>query len=983
MRDHYEITGDNPRITVNNGPQPGELVDPAGWPLDVTSPSLSEFDLVVARHRVVPYVATTRDDGRLEELTAWCRDDTDGRPRVRARLVTGGAGSGKTRLAAELCLTVTEPDTDWMAGFATTDRAALAGPLPKQPLLIVFDYTELNTDIARDFLQRVVKVERRNGLSHPVRVLLVARSEGEWLKNLSGSAAVKKLLRHHPPVELTTQDFDRSARRAHRDAAFARFTQPDMHPADDAVPPDVDGNGYDTPLMVHIATLLAAKGEDLPSPDSDALRSELLDDLIDREIDHLSDSLADSPGIGWTDVRTALAIATLTTPTPDEAVGLLPADPRWGNRSPESRQRVADLIRSRHQGSTMEGQDGVVRTPIAPIEPDLVSEHLVATLDNRTPVITKLFTHDDLRPEHRARLLSLLALTGDHYPEVRNDFNAHLADNLKQLVDDSLAARSLHELLTERLPQLLHTAVDLADAHRKYEAATQLATALEQFSGDPEISRVAANTGVKVRYPHRYLAGLAIAYHRHQVNHYRRDGDVLTLAAVLNVFSVRLNEVGRREEGVAAAEEAANILRELAKTAPEIHNPILAGTLTNLAGRLGEVGRPEEGVAAAEEAADIYRNLTESHPYTSTSNHTWKVELATILNNLAIRLYELSRWTEGLAAAQEAVDLYRSVVESIPDAYKPALAQALTNLATALEKLGCTEESLAAAQEAVDIFRPLAQTHPAAYNPDLALALGNLSRKLANVNRREEALTTAREAVRIRRKLAQTHPNVYTPALAQALDVLATALRELGRTGESLAAAQEAVDLYRSVVESSPAAYNPDLANTLTSLSQQLAAIGHDDESLTAVQEAVDIYRSLAQIHPAVYNPNLSVALHNLSIRLANVNRREEALTTAREAVRIRRELAQTHPDTYNPALANTLTSLSQQLAAIGHDDESLTAVQEAVDIYRLLTQTHPFRFSSALIQLSIQLAKVGRWEESQAAIKQSMLVGRRLFKGM
>ena len=55
------------------------------------------------------------------------------------------------------------------------------------------------------------------------------------------------------------------------------------------------------------------------------------------------------------------------------------------------------------------------------------------------------------------------------------------------------------------------------------------------------------------------------------------------------------------------------------------------------------------------------------------------------------------------------------------------LAMSLNNLGMGFSDLGRREEALAAAQEAVDIYRRLAQTRPDAFLPDLATSLGKIA----------------------------------------------------------------------------------------------------------------------------------------------------------------------------------------------------------------------------------------------------------------
>jgi hypothetical protein len=85
------------------------------------------------------------------------------------------------------------------------------------------------------------------------------------------------------------------------------------------------------------------------------------------------------------------------------------------------------------------------------------------------------------------------------------------------------------------------------------------------------------------------------------------------------------------------------------------------------------------------------------------------------VNNLAVDLGEAGRRAEGLAAAQEAVDLYRELAELDRDAYLPDLAMSVNNLAGRLGEAGRRSDGLAAAQEAVDLYRELAQAEPELY----------------------------------------------------------------------------------------------------------------------------------------------------------------------------------------------------------------------------------------------------------------------------
>jgi hypothetical protein len=59
-----------------------------------------------------------------------------------------------------------------------------------------------------------------------------------------------------------------------------------------------------------------------------------------------------------------------------------------------------------------------------------------------------------------------------------------------------------------------------------------------------------------------------------------------------------LSALGRREEALAATQEAADLYRDLAQQNPQAFLPDLAMSLNNLGNRLSALGRREEALAA-------------------------------------------------------------------------------------------------------------------------------------------------------------------------------------------------------------------------------------------------------------------------------------------------------------------------------------------------------------------------------------------------
>jgi tetratricopeptide (TPR) repeat protein len=273
------------------------------------------------------------------------------------------------------------------------------------------------------------------------------------------------------------------------------------------------------------------------------------------------------------------------------------------------------------------------------------------------------------------------------------------------------------------------------------------------------------------------------------------------------------------------------------------------------------------------------------------------------------------------------------------------LAARVGSLGIRLSNLGRREEALAASQEAVDIYRRLAETRPDAFLPDVAMSLNRLGIRLSNLGRREEALAASQEAVAIHRRLAETRPDAFLPDLASSLNNLGIRLSNLGRREEALAASQEAVAIHRRLAETRPDAFLPNLASSLNNLGNRLSNLGRREEALAASQEAVAIHRRLAETRPDAFLPNLASSLNNLGDRLSNLGRREEALAASQEAVAIYRRLAETRPDAFLPNLAMSLGALCRVLAAAEHHGEAAAVARQGLAAIMPFAEKHAATF--------------------------------------
>jgi tetratricopeptide (TPR) repeat protein len=699
---------------------------------------------------------------------------------------TGKAGTGKTRLAFDLCDNL--QGGAWQVRFVNGEHLKnLVADADARwgwdlPTLAVVDYAAQWADPLRRWFGQLADFAPTD--VPPLRILLLERQaevESGWLQAVlgTGTSQERNILdmldpdEENEPVPIPALDAPEH-RRAVLDGMLAKLTSPIRTPAV-GTDPDFDRRLEELtwggePLFLLMAALLAAETS-LPQV-LELPRTEIAHKVAKREIGRIR-GLARERRLAPELLVHMAAYVTLCQGFDRtsllDAIEAEAAAFRWG--IPTGAANVADALADALPGAA---------ATVEPIRPDALGEALV------------LQALGDSRVDGAAVVVRAYAQAGTSVAafviRTAQDFTA--AGHEQPLAWlDRLIQRG--EVDVEQLMLLSDTLPESSFALLKH--AARLAEKIAELLRD----------AVAAGEPHR----------------------LPVLASALGNLGVRLSEVGQRQEALGPAKEAADLYRELAAKAPDAYRPALAGALNNLATSLSEVGQRQEALGPAKEAADLYRELAAKAP------DAYRPALASALNNLANRLSEVGQRQEALGPAQEAVAIRRELAAKAPDAYRPDLAMALNNLANRLSEVGQRQEALGPAQEAADLYRELAAKAPDAYRPDLAMALNNLASRLSAVGQRQEALGPAQEAVAIRRELAAKAPDAYRPALAGALNNLATSLSAVGQRQEALEVADEAVRTLAPHFLKLPAAYGPWMMTMARNYLERCEEVGREPDT--------------------------------------------------------------------------------------------------------------------------------------------------------
>jgi len=937
IREGVVVTGDGNTVVANFGTTSARLalqrrqvrpIDRRRAPKPGEPPR--ELDLFAPDTEVLPLLGR---DTLLQQLRAWLDDALD----LSVHGLIGQAGSGKTRLALELCRTVDPPDGSgvWRAAFVTPSAidTIVETLVTRQfewdrPTLLVLDYAAT----AYRALARWLNALSTHSQTPKLRFLLLEREAPEqfgWWHELARPASHSEASRAdlfweaRPSLLPDLADLDQrhtlllAAQQAAHRLRGGAGTLP-------RIPPPGQDNGFDraltaprfgNPLNLVMAGIIAC--DQSPLGALGLRRLDAAGKLAERERQRLA-TLARARNINQPVIQHIVAFNGLAgglpvADLPDLVAGELTA---WG--TPSDPQAIAALL-----DQEFPPRDAPAESPrLGTIQPDLIGES----------VIVQSFEGEHFLP-------------GQAAPTVRRAY----------ALGETRAAEALVRIVQDFAYALEDHTASAAERTRGTAVLGWLTELAEQTTDPmallPLVFALPAQTLV-LREPALRLTQI-LSDTIKNLAEASEDHDVIGLSAgFLNNLAIRLSDLGRREDALTTGEEAVRLYRALADARPDAFTADLARSLNNLANRLSDLGRREDALTTAEEAVRLRRALADARPDAFTAN------LATSLNTLVAMLSRLGRREEALATAEEAVRLYRALADARPDAFTADLASSLGNLATMLSRLGRREDALTTVEETVRLYRALADARPDAFAAHLALSFNNLAAMLSELGRREDALTTGEEAVRLYRALADARPEAFTADLAPSLNNLATMLSDLGRREDALTTAEEAVRLYRALADARPDAFTADLATSLNNLANSLSDLGRREDALTTAEDAVRLRRALAVARPDAFTADLASSLTNLAITLGNLGRREDALTPAEEAVRLYRALAVARPDAFTADLSRSLWVLGDRQAETGNRAASVATLTEAVRRLTPVFDAYPAATKDLMIGL------VGRYRQ-------------------
>ena len=686
--------------------------------------------------------------GREFEMDALHRWAVSAVP-ISAKFVTGEGGVGKTRLAAELAMTLRKDG--WAAGFPEL-RKPNAYFANRNGTLLIIDYPEEHPGELEAMFAGLARLEQDHS-SH-LRVLFLSRRDAEDWRQLALDSNADAMF-DWTPVHLGPLEGEGAYSVFH--SALERAAE-----AEDTVPPPVSMEAFQAWLKhapendralfivataVHCALhpqtlIIDYKGRDVVSG------------LVERETSRLR-RIARGAGLPQDSLNRLLAFAAISDGLGRDAI-----------ESVASKTLQLSLSDPADISEKLEQTGWLVDGGVPALKPDIIAAAFVVMILGRVPTKAPEWLWAAISDDVSGGLERLGRLS--HDSEVVLALHEHRVSNWLVSAFEGRPDRCVQavKVATEvTLPLGLmpldvavwQTLADVAENdEQKGESLHNLSVARASV-GDTPAALEAVRAAVAI---YRRLAAASPTPYEPR------------LATCLNSLSNRLADVGDTPAALEAISEAVDIQSRLAAVCPVRHEPDLAKTLNNLSSCLSEEGDTPAALNASRDAVEVFRRLAAENPA------RYEPELSASLNNLSAYLSAVDDALAASEASREAVKLQRRLAAASPARHEAALALSLNNFSNRLSHAGDTTEALKTIREAVELHRKLSTASPKRFEPDLAMSLSVLSDRLEEDGQTDAAIEATEEAIHLMRPYAERYPesehgrryNVMQNDLARLID---------------------------------------------------------------------------------------------------------------------------------------------------------------------------------------------------------------------
>ncbi len=430
---------------------------------------------------------------------------------------------------------------------------------------------------------------------------------------------------------------------------------------------------------------------------------------------------------------------------------------------------------------------------------------------------------------------------------------------------------------------------------------------------------------------------------RLQADRDTRPESLYGLAQASHQLGLLADQVGDKQDALAAYQESTAVLQKLADSSPAQVKFMrdLAVNHNNIANLLSSMGKPDQALQAFQSAISINQKLADSNPGTAS----FTSDVATTYNNIGVMLAATGKLPQALQAHERALAIRRKLADSDSSVtgLQNDVAVSFNNIGVLLRSAGKPADALKAFGSALALQQKLADSNPGTpeFQRNLARSHGNIGSLLADSGDPAQALEAHQKALAIFQNLADSNPTVTELLfdLATSNTDIGNMLNAVGKPEEALKAYQSALLIRRNLADANPTVpkFTSDLAMSHYAIANLLGAAGKPAQSFKAHELALVIRQKLALEHPesADFASNLGASLNNLATIDLSARRFDQARVRLQQAVKSQRMALASNPAnaTYRQYLDNHLVNLITALRELGQSASAAEAQRELVQI--------------------------------------------------
>ena len=953
-------------------------------PLEVATydnSGLSPAMLLSARFGVVPFTGRQDVSGTLQR---WLEDESA----FKLYILGGAGGSGKTRIAAELCSFCS--GFKWLAGFlkdsASTDLEAVES-LAKIPTatLVVIDYAELRKD-QLNYLLPLLK--DHSSQEWPKRILLLVRRanpmqlsfESDPYKALlkpTGNARVNVFIADSKVLVLDDEPLDEKKRAAlwgqAAEVFASRLTFPKAaHPAKGLLEYDIFTQPLPICIDAYLATVDTARGD--RSVSSGISADELYGELLQREDQHWK-RVAERSNLSFASDRhrpwLAAYCSLVSAGNETVAQQALFLAPNYASNDPAQRDAISQWAQQLYPGPRWWNT----------LQPDLVAEYLIAMIfdNNYVPVIRAFET---LPAGDLANPLTLMGRTMKGHPMLRSKIGPELTsavwplyraalresdsadDDVRVLPDDRNQLLASLILLAPCLDPELDKLQALALSDTSIEGLSETVLSafftqqfVDHFRADEDLMRgdkrplwvaLIKLTGLQLQLGNVNDASTAILEARQLMvdaaNEFFSAGD--------EFFSTRREIFSAREEIFSAAEVV--VAREFLTDSQEILNDNLRALVLDFE-VLYQQGKASEDLESG--ASGLIRTLWSAHSqYLRRGLETFRPVLAQALETLAKVQQALNHTDEAAATMLTASSFWDMAHEANPIFVREVCRS--TASSTILAFYVHADDYPAYWLRSLEVtYRTLADGGSREVEYEFIEYLADFAGALFMAGEHEESTRLVDEGLKRRQRelltsIAESDDSILLGQRARLLMTKGKILHSKSGYQQGLDMMAHAFAIFEDLTQRYPNLFREPSIEALGEW--LLAAVEWKPDVRFAIDRLPEV-ASLMKVWGEQFSNSqrgrgyLAVVLTKLGRYLGQAGSHLEAITTLEEALVIWDELCARSPRAFLPRLAECMEEYADILALADRTDDSAEALRKAGQTWqaaRKLTATpiEPFR---------------------------------------